>query len=55
MIDPDEGRVIPSDAPLAGPLRRIALGDWAQLARGILSAGYHLYLIFAGLVPAEIS
>ncbi len=54
MIDPDEGRVIPAGAPLAGPLRQIALADWAQLALGMVSVGFHLYLIFAGLVPAMV-
>lgn len=55
MIDPDEGRVIPPDAPLAKPLRLIAPYDWAQLLLGILSVGFHLYLIFAGLVPALVA
>jgi TRAP transporter 4TM/12TM fusion protein len=55
MIDPEEGRTIPADAPLAGPVRRIAAKDWAILGLGVASVSFHLYLIFAGLVPALVA
>lgn len=55
MIDPDEGRHIPADAPLARPLRQITAGEWAHLAFGAATVAFHLYLVFAGLIPALVA
>ena len=55
MIDPDEGRDIPKDAPLARPLRQIAAADWAQLALGVATVAFHMYLVFGGLVPSLVA
>ncbi|MBN2751119.1 MAG: hypothetical protein JXQ84_00270 [Rhodospirillaceae bacterium] len=55
MIDPDEGRHIPADAPLARPLRQIVAGEWLRLILGIATVVFHLYLVFAGLVPSLVA
>jgi len=55
MIAPEEGRVIPEDAPMANPLSHIAAGEWVKLVLGISTVSFHLYLIFAGLIPALVS
>ena len=50
-----EERGIPDDSPLAGPLSRLGLRDWAMLACGLISVGFHLYLVFSGLIPNLIT
>jgi TRAP transporter 4TM/12TM fusion protein len=46
---------MPADSPLAGPLARLGWRDWAMLACGLASVGFHLYLVFSGLIPNLIT
>jgi TRAP transporter 4TM/12TM fusion protein len=55
MIAPEEGRTIPDDAPMARPLSQITTGEWVKLLLGLSTVSFHLYLIFAGLIPALVS
>ena len=47
----EEERGIPASSPLAGPLARVSPRDWALLACGLASVGFHLYLVGSGLIP----
>lgn len=51
----EEERGIPEGGPLAGPLSRLSARDWAMLACGLASVGFHLYLVFSGLIPNLIT
>ena len=50
-----EDRTLPSDAPLARPLAEIPARDWAMLACGLATVGFHLWLVLSGLVPNLIT
>ncbi len=47
----EEERGIPAGSPLEGSLGRLGARDWAMLACGAASVGFHLYLVFSGLIP----
>ena len=49
-----EERGIPADAPLAGPLRAISAVQWATGALALGTVGFHLYLVWSGLIPALV-
>ncbi|MBK5927507.1 TRAP transporter permease [Rhodobaculum claviforme] len=49
-----EARGIPADAPLAGPLRAIRPAQWAVGALALGTVGFHLYLVWSGLIPALV-
>lgn len=51
----DEERGIPDTAPLAGSLCQLAVIQWFTLLAGLTSMGFHLFLIFSGLIPALVS
>lgn len=54
IVTPEESGV-PDGAPLSRSLKDIAARDWLLLALGIATVGFHLYLVFAGLIPALVT
>ena len=50
-----EERGIPADSPLAGSLAVVSLRAWIILALALTSVGFHLYLVFSGLIPALVT
>lgn len=50
-----EERGIPAESPLAGPLSAISPRAWVIMALALTSVGFHLYLVFSGLIPALVT
>ncbi|MGY6633985.1 MAG: TRAP transporter permease [Alkalilacustris sp.] len=49
-----EARDIPADSPLGGALRDITPAQWLTGALALGCVGFHLYLVWSGLIPALV-
>ena len=50
-----EARGIDPASPLAGALRDIPVAQWLTAALAFGTVGFHLYLVFSGLIPALVT
>jgi TRAP transporter 4TM/12TM fusion protein len=51
----EEQRDIPQSSPLARPLKKITAREWTMLFFGMLTLGFHVYIVLSGLVPNLIT